>query len=140
MLEQVINFLGWNVRGLNDQGRKDTVHGVIANSSCQIVCLQETKLETISPFDASYIGGFRLKSFAEHPAIGTRGGILILWDERVVELSSIVASKFCLSASVHIINSGGHGDFKLTAVYGPTASAHKDDFLRSSSRISRRVG
>jgi hypothetical protein len=59
MLEQTVNFLGWNVRGLNDQDRKDTVHETIAASTCRIVCLQETKLERISSFDACYIGGNR---------------------------------------------------------------------------------
>jgi hypothetical protein len=73
MLEQAINFLGWNVRGLNDQDRKDTVHETIAASSCHIVCLQETKLESISSFDAAYIGGYKLRGFAERPALGTRG-------------------------------------------------------------------
>jgi hypothetical protein len=57
MIEQTVNTLGWNVRGLNDQDRKDTVHETIAASSCHIVCLQETKLESVSLFDACYIGG-----------------------------------------------------------------------------------
>jgi exonuclease III len=52
MLEQSINFLDWNVRGLNDQDRKDTGHETVAGSSCHIVCLQETKLESISSLDA----------------------------------------------------------------------------------------
>jgi exonuclease III len=73
MLEQPLNFMDWNVRGLNDQDRKDTVHETIAASTCQVVCLQETKLESINAFDASYIGGNRLRSFAERPAIGSRG-------------------------------------------------------------------
>jgi exonuclease III len=129
MLEQLINIMGWNVRGLNDQDRKDMVHATIADSSCHIVCLQETKLHTISSFDAAYIGGYRLKSFAARPAIGTRGGILLLWDDRVVELSNVVPSEFFLSANVHVVNSSGEGDFKITAVYGPTASSRKDDFF-----------
>jgi exonuclease III len=78
MIEQTINILGWNVRGLNDQDRKDTVHETIAASSCHIVCLQETKLECIFAFDACYIGGNRLLSFAKRPANGTRGNYFAL--------------------------------------------------------------
>jgi exonuclease III len=78
MLEQTINFLGWNVRGLNDQDRKDTVHETIEASSCHVVCLHETKLEAISSFDASYIGGNKLRGFAERPALGTRGNSFAL--------------------------------------------------------------
>jgi exonuclease III len=109
MLEQVINFLGWNVRGLNDQDRRDTVHETIAASTCHIVCLQETKLESISAFDASYIGGHRLRSFAERPAVGTRGGILLLWDDTKIQMSNIHSTELCLSADVHILNCNGEG-------------------------------
>jgi exonuclease III len=128
MLHTLINILGWNVRGLNDQDRKDTVHGTIANSSCHIACLQETKLQAVSPFDAIYIGGNRLKSFAERPALGTRGGILLLWDDSVVDITNVVTSDFCLSADVRLINSSENGDFKITTVYGPTTAALKDQF------------
>jgi exonuclease III len=129
MLEQQINTLGWNVRGLNDQDRKDTVHETIAATSCHVVCLQETKLESVSAFDASYIGGYRLRGFVERPATRSRGGILLLWDENLVQMSNIEATEFCLSADVHIINSLGDRDFKITMVYGPTASSRKDDFF-----------
>jgi hypothetical protein len=37
--------------------------------------------------------------------------------------------EFCLSANVHPLNSGNGGDFKITAVYGPTASNRTDDFF-----------
>jgi hypothetical protein len=82
------------------------------------VCLQETKLEDVSQFDAAYIGGHRLRSFAQRPALGTRGGILLLWDDSVVAVSNIVITEFCLSAEVHIIDpdNSRDGDFKITGV------------------------
>jgi hypothetical protein len=132
MLEQPINTLGWNVRGLNDQDRKGTVHETIAASTCHILCLQETKLVSISAFNASYIGGYRLWGFAERLAIGTRGGILPLWDDSVVHMSNIIAINFCLLADVHILNSSGEGDFKITMVYGLTANNWKGWLLRGA--------
>jgi exonuclease III len=129
MLQHSFNLLGWNVRGLNDQDRRDTVHETIAASSCQIVCLQETKLAVVSPIEAAYIGGYRLKSFAERPAIGTRGGILLLWDESSVQITNVHITEFSLSADVHLPQSSAKGDFKITAVYGPTAANRKDDFF-----------
>jgi exonuclease III len=129
MLEQPVNILGWNTRGLNDQDRRDTVHETISSSSYHIVFLQETKLQNLSLLDACHIGGNRLKGFADRPAVGTRGGILLLWDETVVALSNVLASEFCVSADVHILNSNGDGDFRITGVYGPTASDRKDDFF-----------
>jgi hypothetical protein len=69
----------------------------------------------------------RLKSFAEKPAVGTRGGILLLWDETVLRISNVHVSKFSLSATVFVINSGE--EFKLTTVYGPSTSTRKDEFF-----------
>jgi exonuclease III len=130
MIESIINILGWNVRGLNDQDRQDAVHETIASSTCHIVCLQETKLASVSQAEACYIGGFRLKSFAERPATGTRGGILLLWDEDVVRITNVFITEFCLSADVHVLNSANNNrDFKITGVYGPTASSRKDHFF-----------
>jgi hypothetical protein len=72
----------------------------------------------VSQSDAAYIGGNRLRSFAERLAMGTRGGILLLWNNYVVRVSNLVAIEFCLSSEVHIINSANDndGDFKITRV------------------------
>jgi exonuclease III len=129
MLNTNINILGWNVRGLNDQSRKDAVHETIATSTCQIVCLQETKLENVSHIDASYIGGNWLNNFAQRPTLGTRGGILLLWDDSAVQISDIQTTDFCLSATVRIPLSNHDSEFRITTVYGPTNSSRKDDFF-----------
>ena len=47
MIEQPINFLSWNVRGLNCTDRCSTVNATIASSSCHVVCLQGTKLDNV---------------------------------------------------------------------------------------------
>jgi hypothetical protein len=57
------------------------------------------KLDDVDQFTASYLGGFCLKNFAQRPATGTGGGIL-LW----VHVTNIVALEFSLSAS--ILNAG----------------------------------
>lgn len=130
MIEQPINTLSWNVRGLNCPNRRATVSATIAASSCQLVCLQETKVENFDKFTAIFLGGNRLRGFAQRPASGTRGGILMLWDELLLDVSDIVVSPYCLSAFVRIIATGVC--FKITSVYGPTDHACKDASLLSS--------
>ena len=51
----------------------------------------------------------------------------MLWDDHLVEMSNITASTFCLSAMVRIRES--EVQYKLTTVYGPTASSRKDAFF-----------
>lgn len=115
------------MRGLYCPDRRTTVHETIASFSCQLVCLQETKLAMIDQFVASYLAGHRLRTFAQRPAIGTQGGIFMLWDDNTVNISDIVATEFCLSANVRLLNS--ETSFKITTVYGPTASSRKIDFF-----------
>jgi exonuclease III len=72
------SILVWNVRGLNARARRDVVRELVASEHPSIVCLQETKLHVISPFDLMQIVGLGFEYFYL-PAKGTRGGILLAW-------------------------------------------------------------
>jgi exonuclease III len=127
MLELNINIMNWNPRGLNCPKRRDVVSDLVASSSCQIVCLQESKMEHVDAFTAAHLGGHRLRQYAQRPAIGTRGGILLLWDDSKVMASNITQGSFFLSATMSIV--GSDITFKLTTVYGPTRANLKDAFF-----------
>ena len=127
MIEQPINFLSWNIRGLNCLDRRSMVNATIASSSCHIVCLQETKLGNVDQFTTAFLGGHRLRSFAQRPSSGTRGGILMLWDDLLVDVSCISFTTYCLSAMVRV--RGTDVLFKITTVYGPTDHSCKDAFF-----------
>ena len=127
MLGLIIDILSWNVCGINDQARKDVVHALLAQTTCYIACIQETKLDFIDHQTTGYIGGFKLRSFAHCPAIGTRGGLLLLWDEDYVDISNIHIRTHLISADV-IIRACGT-TFSLTNVYGPSTDVEKANFL-----------
>jgi exonuclease III len=127
MIGPDLSIADWNTRGLNDQARKDTVHAFLADTRCHIACIQETKLDHMDQQTASYIGGFRLRSFAHRPATGTRGAILLLWSDVHVEMSNVHLGTHLISANVSIRSCGT--SFKLTTVYGPTDHAEKEAFL-----------
>jgi exonuclease III len=127
MIGPNLNIADWNVRGLNDQERKDTVHSFLTDTPCHIACIQETKLDFVDHQTAAYIGGFKLRSFAHRPAIGTRGGILLLWDDEHVIISDIHMGNHLISAMVSVRACGT--SFKLTTVYGPSTDADKGSFL-----------
>lgn len=52
---------------------------------------------------------------------------MLLWDDSVIQVTDVVVTEFCLSASIHVIYADC--DFKITTVYGPTAAIKKDDFF-----------
>jgi exonuclease III len=69
---EMLALLSWNVYGLNDPDRCSTVSESILASSCSIACLQESKLQNIDAASDAFVGGFRLRAFAQLPAIGTK--------------------------------------------------------------------
>jgi exonuclease III len=73
-----VEIILWNVRGLNATDRCLAVHETLAATSCQIVCLQETKPHTVDLSLAAFLGPYKLDKFAFKPAVRTRGGILLL--------------------------------------------------------------
>jgi len=100
-----MDILCWNVRGLNRQDRKDVVHQIVAATRCHIACLQESKLSSLDQQTAAYMGGFRLRSFVFKPAtgvLGTRDGIVVLWNDDSITLTSCVMGEFHLSADIEV--------------------------------------
>lgn len=75
--------------GLNSTGRQTTVHETIANTICKKISMQETKLENLDQRQAIFLGGYRLRNLAQRPTIGTRGGILVLWNESYADLTNM---------------------------------------------------
>ena len=124
---QELIMLIWNVRGLNDPDRHTAVNETPAASSCHIACLQESKLQSIDAATAAFVGGYRLKGFAQRPAAGTRGGILVLWDESFIRVSDITLGDYCISLTVTLTHDDS--SFRLTSVYGPTKSNRKEAFF-----------
>ncbi|KAK1310832.1 hypothetical protein QJS10_CPA08g00522 [Acorus calamus] len=66
-------FLCWNIRGLNDLGKKVAVKEVVMAQGLHLVCLQETKMEVFSSHDLRMIGGNRLSAFEAKATVGASG-------------------------------------------------------------------
>ena len=43
-----LKILSWNVRGLNEEGKRLKIHNLLRTWRADIVCLQETKLEWVT--------------------------------------------------------------------------------------------
>ena len=72
-----LNFLIWNVRGLNDKTQRDNLRKVVNDARPTVVCIQETKLSHISERDVISFLGRDFTKFVFLPAQQTRGGILV---------------------------------------------------------------
>jgi exonuclease III len=124
------------VRDLNRQARKDVVDQTVANCSCHLVCLQETRLDQIDTATTAYLGGFRLSNYAFKPAagvLGNRGGLLLLWNNDHLDVSEITIGEFHISATFCVRECGTL--FRLTNVYRPSRHNRKLTFLREMESI-----
>jgi exonuclease III len=112
------DLISWNVRGLNAAAHCLAVNEALASNPCQIACLQETKLHTVDPSLAAFLGAYRLNNFAFKPATGTRGGILLLWNDAVADLTNVCIGRYSLSVDVTLRHN--MTCFMLTVVYDPS--------------------
>jgi exonuclease III len=66
------NVLCWNVRGINDKEKWNSIRNKIEESGANIFCLQETKREA---FDIQYVRKFAPKCFDKFDYCPSLGGI-----------------------------------------------------------------
>jgi exonuclease III len=123
----------WNVRGLGRRRKRDDVRAAIDNNLPSILCLQETKLDSISQFFASSFLPQSLRSFVFKPASGSSGGILTAWDDRLFQLLHHSIDDFSVTTSFSLRSD--NLCFTIVNVYGPCLHDLKAEFLSSLETI-----
>jgi hypothetical protein len=92
-----LKIISWNVRGINDAGKRDSISNLLKSWKPNVVCLQETKTENISVGTIRSLWGGPFTGWVVLPASGTSGGILLMWDKRVVECLEEAVGSFSIS-------------------------------------------
>lgn len=117
-----------NVRGLNDRARRTGVRSVVGTTGASIVCLQETKLAAVTLAIVMETLGADFDAYICLPADDTRGGVIVAWKSRLVQLDSAHVDANSVTAKVTPL--GGVAPWWwLTCVYGPQDEADKIAFL-----------
>ena len=81
-----IRILSWNVRGANDRDKRRIIKSVIKSQRVDVVCLQETKIKEMTTGLVRSLGVGRNIEWRAVNSRGAAGGILVFWDNRLVEL------------------------------------------------------
>lgn len=110
------SILVWNVWGLNGKARRDVVREIIASTRPEIVCLQETKIQNMTSRVLLSALGSSLDQDVALAADGTRGGVLVPWNNTHVQAITHRMDEF--SVSVLFQNPSG-SQWWCTMVYGP---------------------
>lgn len=122
-----LSVMSWNVRSLNDAAHRELVKDTTSCVRPAVICLQETKISSMTSTVLLESVGYRLSSYHTLDAIGTRGGVLLGWDKDVVSLTDIECRLFTISATVRVLMS--NNSFKITTCYGPADDGRKEEFL-----------
>ena len=113
-----ICLLSWNVRGINNSDKRKVIKALIKKNMVDLVCLQETKIQEISRGIIYSLGVRRFLEWDYVDSRGTAGGIVVLWDNRMLELIDLEKGVF--SISCHFKNCEDGFIWTFTRVYGPT--------------------
>ena len=121
-----IKILCWNVRGINDFEKRKLIKGVVRNQKPDLVCLLETKVKEMSLQMVKSVGVGRFLNWVLVDARGAAGGLLLFWDNRVLENLEVESGGH--SISVQFRNYADGFSWIFSGVYGPVISSENEDF------------
>jgi hypothetical protein len=110
-------ILSWNVRGLNNRRKRLRISNLLREWKADILCFQETKVHNPSRNFVRSIWGCNYVDWCSLDSCGASGGILIMWDKRVVEKVDVCLGEFTLAVSFRNIADGF--EWAFAGVYGP---------------------
>ena len=103
-----------------------------------MVCLQETKLAGIDLRLIRSLWGNPFVDWEVLPAVGTTGGVLLLWDKRILEKLDCVVSNFSVSCLWRGVSDGL--EWVGTGLYGPTDDRVRHDLWDELRSIRQKWG
>jgi exonuclease III len=128
-----MKIISWNIRGLNGCSKQKMLRDLIFAEKPDIVLLQETKCTT-EDIDRLLPYCWKQGEATSTAAIGTAGGLAILWNTNSLLLENFVTTKWSITADYRLIGSNKPGH--LTNVYGPANPRDKQAFLRNLEYLS----
>ena len=90
-------MLSGNVRGANDSDKRKVIKVLIKKNKVDLVCLQETKIQGMSRGLVRSLGVGRFLEWGAVDSRGVAGGIVVFWDNSVLELVKLEAGMFSIS-------------------------------------------
>jgi exonuclease III len=126
-------FVSWNVRGLGDEDKCSTVRDHTLAAAPSVLCIQETKLASLTASKARSFLPPVLSLFAVADADGSHGGMLTAYDPCILTLTSTNARRFSLSTS--FVSTTSEAAFTVTNVYAPSDHTLTRDFVAEMERL-----
>ena len=130
----------WNLRRANGPAKHHAVQFFFADKPCNVVCLQEMKIELMSRSLVVELLGPRFgDNFICLPASGTRGGILIACTQDFSISVNPLLSSVRFSVTGTIVHRTDNSSWSITGVYGPQEDVLKCEFMQELRSIQNSV-
>ena len=119
-----IKILAWNVREVNDKNKRKLIKALISSQKVDLVCLQQNKMTEMSLGVARSLGVGRFLEWGALNARGAAGGVIVFWDNKVLELVGMEVGLF--SISYRFKNCKDSFRWIFSGVYGPTMKRYRE--------------
>jgi exonuclease III len=116
-------ILSWNVRGLNMVDKRMKIKSLLQEWKVDIVCLQETKVQNVNRELVQSLWGCNQVDLCALGPQGASGGILLIWDRRVVE--KVEAWVGCTSVACSFRSVSDDFRWAFAGVYGPNIDSDR---------------
>jgi hypothetical protein len=126
-------ILTWKVRGLNAIEKRLEIRGLLKEWKADIVCLVETKMAIIFREVVRSLWGCYHVDWCYLGANGASGGILLMWDRRVVEKVEECVGRYTVACSLR--NTGDNVVWAFGGVYGPNDDRDRNDLWIELARL-----
>ena len=128
-----LKIISWNIRGANDSSKRKVVKALLRSQKMDILCLQVTKMQSMTEGIVRSLGIGRFLGWEALDAMGSEGGVLVVWDKRSLDLLDKEMGSFSISWRFRNVESGFVWVF--SGVYGPLTKDGKSLLWEELSAI-----
>lgn len=129
----MLGICSWNVRGLNFISKRNAVWAVISKLCNRVVCLQESKVNSVSSSFLRSFGGSFLNKCVFLESDGASGGVITCWNSQLFTGRDVLVRKFSITVLFSHAKSGK--EFYVTNVYGPATWDRKEEFFAEVAQL-----
>ncbi|XP_077252632.1 uncharacterized protein LOC143892044 [Tasmannia lanceolata] len=128
-----MKIVSWNVNGLNQQDKRIQVKELVKKIKPDLICLQETKMESVNRGDLRGLGVRAEWEFSCVGFNGASGGILVAWNENVWKKQEEWIGKYSLSIALK--KEADNSMWLFSGVYGPVLRVEKALFWEELEKV-----
>lgn len=118
-----MKIVSLNIRGMGDSGKIGWIKSIIRIEKPDVIGIQETKCDVVDDEWVEYLWGGNGFGYAQLSANGNSGGILLIWDNRVLTCKEAIGDERFIAVRGSWI--GKTEDVFLVCIYGPHVTNQK---------------